>query len=127
TAYNLVGFQTRMTWGEQARIFRTIPGLERAEFLRYGAVHRNTFLCAPRCLDETFQSREHPGLHFAGQITGTEGYVESAAGGWLVAHFIAERLAGREPVLPPLTTAHRGLIEQTRRHPDSYQPSNITW
>jgi len=127
TAYNLVGFQTRMTWGEQARIFRTIPGLEQAEFLRYGAVHRNTFLCAPKCLDETFQASAHPGLYFAGQITGTEGYVESAAGGWLVAHFIAERLLGREPVPPPPTTAHGGLIAQTRRHADDYQPSNITW
>jgi methylenetetrahydrofolate--tRNA-(uracil-5-)-methyltransferase len=127
TAYNLVGFQTRMTWGEQARVFRTVPGLEQAEFLRYGAVHRNTFLCAPRCLDETFQSLAHPGLYFAGQITGTEGYVESAAGGWLVAHFIAERLAGREPVLPPNSTAHRGLIAQTRRNAENYQPSNITW
>lgn len=127
TAYNLVGFQTRMKWGEQARIFRTIVGLENAEFLRYGAIHRNTFVNAPAVLDETFQLRSSPGLYFAGQITGTEGYVESAAGGWLVAHFIAERLAGREPTLPPLTTAHRGLIVQTQRHAEDYQPSNITF
>lgn len=127
TAYNLVGFQTRMTWPEQARVLRMIPGLENAEFLRYGAVHRNTFINAPRCLDETFQLRNHPGLYFAGQITGTEGYVESAAGGLLVAHFVAERLAGREPVLPPLTTALRGLIVQTQRNAESYQPSNITF
>lgn len=127
TAYNLVGFQTRMKWGEQDRIFRTIPGLENAEFLRYGAIHRNTFINAPTLLDETFQLKSSPGVYFAGQITGTEGYVESAAGGWLVAHFIAERLAGREPVLPPLTTAHRGLIVQTQRHADDYQPSNITF
>ncbi len=127
TAYNLVGFQTRMTWGEQARIFRTIPGLESAEFLRYGAIHRNTFINAPRCLDETFQLRQAPGVYFAGQITGTEGYVESAAGGWLAAHFISRRLAGAEPELPPLTTAHRGLIVQTQRNPDDYQPSNITF
>jgi methylenetetrahydrofolate--tRNA-(uracil-5-)-methyltransferase len=116
-----------MAFGEQARVFRTIPGLEQAEFVRYGAVHRNTFLCAPRCLDETFQVRSLPGLYFAGQITGTEGYVESAAGGWLVAHFVAERMAGREPVLPPLTTAHRGLIVHTQRNAEGYQPSNITW
>lgn len=127
TAYNLVGFQTRMAWGEQARVFRTIPGLERAEFVRYGAVHRNTFVCAPRCLDETFQVRSLPGLYFAGQITGTEGYVESAAGGFLVAYFVAERLAGREPVLPPKTTAHRGLVVHTQRNAENYQPSNITW
>jgi methylenetetrahydrofolate--tRNA-(uracil-5-)-methyltransferase len=127
TAYNLVGFQTRMTWPEQARVLRTIPGLENAEFLRYGAVHRNTFINAPRCLDETFQLRSKPGLYFAGQITGTEGYVESAAGGLLVAHFLAERWAGREPVLPPLTTALRGLIVHTQRHTTDYQPSNITF
>ena len=128
TAYNLVGFQTRMTWGEQARVFRLIPGLEQAEFLRFGAVHRNTFLNAPRVLDATMRlvdGREE--IYFAGQITGTEGYVESAAGGWLVAHFVAERLAGRDPVLPPATTAHGGLIEQLGRNPDGFQPSNITF
>ncbi len=127
TAYNLVGFQTRMTWPEQARVLRMIPGLENAEFVRFGAVHRNTFLNAPRCLDETFQLRDQPGLYFAGQITGTEGYVESAAGGLLVSHFVAERLAGREPVLPPLTTALRGLITHTQRPNSDYQPSNITF
>lgn len=127
TAYNLVGFQTRMTWPEQARVLRMIPGLENAEFLRYGCVHRNTFLNAPRCLDETFQLRGAPGLYFAGQITGTEGYVESAAGGLLVAHFLAERWAGREPILPPLTTALRGLIVHTQRNAADYQPSNITF
>jgi methylenetetrahydrofolate--tRNA-(uracil-5-)-methyltransferase len=127
TAYNLVGFQTRMTWPEQARVLRMIPGLENAEFVRYGAVHRNTFLNAPRCLDETFQLRGHADLYFAGQITGTEGYVESAAGGLLVAHFMAERWAGRQPVLPPLTTALRGLITHTQRHNPDYQPSNITF
>lgn len=127
TAYNLVGFQTRMTWPEQARVLRMIPGLENAEFVRFGAVHRNTFLNAPCCLDETFQLRDQPGLYFAGQITGTEGYVESAAGGLLVSHFVAERLAGREPVLPPLTTALRGLITHTQRPNSDYQPSNITF
>jgi len=127
TAYNLVGFQTRMTWGEQKRVFAQIPGLENAEFLRYGAVHRNTFIHAPRHLDETFQLEGHPGIYFAGQITGTEGYVESAAGGYLVGHFVAERLSGREPSLPPETTAHRGLITQLGRNADDYQPSNITF
>lgn len=127
TAYNLVGFQTRMTWGEQKRVFRRIPGLENAEFLRFGAVHRNTFIHAPRHLDETFQLEGHPGIYFAGQITGTEGYVESAAGGFLVAHFVAERLGGREPSLPPETTAHRGLITQLGRNSEDYQPSNITF
>jgi methylenetetrahydrofolate--tRNA-(uracil-5-)-methyltransferase len=127
TAYNLVGFQSRMTWGEQRRVFAMIPGLEEAEFMRYGAVHRNTFINAPRCLDETFQLKSEPGVYFAGQISGTEGYVESAAGGFLVAHFIASRLEGREPTLPPRTTAHRGLIVQNHRNGDDYQPSNITF
>lgn len=127
TAYNLVGFQSRMTWTEQARVLRMIPGLEKAEFLRYGAIHRNTFVNAPRCLDATMQVRGHDGLYLAGQITGTEGYVESAAGGWLAAHFITERLAGREPVLPPTSTAHGGLLTQLARNPDDYQPSNITF
>lgn len=127
TAYNLVGFQSRMTWPEQARIFRTIPGLEQAEFLRYGAIHRNTFINAPRVLDATFQLRSEPGLYFAGQITGTEGYVESAAGGWLVAHFVMQRLRGQEPEAPPATTAHAGLITQITREAEDYQPSNITF
>ncbi len=127
SAYNLVGFQTRMTWGEQARIFRTIPGLEQAEFLRYGAVHRNTFLDAPALLDQTFQLKGEPGIYFAGQVSGVEGYVESAASGLLVARFVAERLAGREPAPPPPTTALGGLIAQLSRHPGDYQPSNITF
>lgn len=127
TAYNMVGFQSRMTWGEQKRIFRTIPGLENAEFLRFGAVHRNTFINAPKALDATWQLKNVPGVYMAGQIIGTEGYVEAAAGGWLAAHFIAERLLGREPTLPPEMTAHAGLLRQTQRHSDDYQPSNITF
>jgi len=127
TAYNIVGFQTRLIRGEQERIFRTIPGLEECEILRYGAVHRNTFLRAPLLLDSTFQLKREPGLYFAGQVSGVEGYVESAASGLLVARFIAERLAGREPSLPPPTTAHGGLIAHLGRHPEDYQPSNITF
>jgi methylenetetrahydrofolate--tRNA-(uracil-5-)-methyltransferase len=127
TAYNLVGFQTRLIRGEQERLFRTIPGLEQCEILRYGAVHRNTFLRAPLLLDATFQLKAEPGIYFAGQVSGVEGYVESAASGGLVARFILERLAGREPVLPPPTTAHGGLIAQLSRNPDDYQPSNITF
>ena len=127
TAYNLVGFQSRMTWAEQKRVFRMIPGLENAEFFRFGAVHRNTFVNAPRCLDETWQLKDLPGVYLAGQIIGTEGYVEAAAGGWMVAHFISERLRGREPRALPEMTAHAGLIRQTSRHADDYQPSNITF
>jgi methylenetetrahydrofolate--tRNA-(uracil-5-)-methyltransferase len=127
TAFNIVGFQTRMTWGEQARIFRTIPGLEQAEFFRYGAVHRNTFVAAPRVLDGTLQLRSEPGIYFVGQIAGCEGYVESAAMGFLAAHIVAARLAGKEPSLPPPTTAHGGLLTHLSRNTDDYQPSNITF
>jgi methylenetetrahydrofolate--tRNA-(uracil-5-)-methyltransferase len=127
TAYNMVGFQSRMAWPEQERIFRMVPGLKNAEFQRYGAVHRNTFLNAPKLLDPTFQLRDDPGLYFAGQISGTEGYVESAAGGLLVAYFVAARLRGEEPVLPPPTTALGGLVTHIGRNADDYQPSNITF
>ncbi|MBN1609862.1 MAG: methylenetetrahydrofolate--tRNA-(uracil(54)-C(5))-methyltransferase (FADH(2)-oxidizing) TrmFO [Polyangiaceae bacterium] len=127
TAYNMVGFQTRLTVGEQQRVFRSIPGLERAEFCRYGAVHRNTFVDAPRLLDETMQLVSAPGLYFAGQIAGVEGYVESAAAGLLCARFVAERRGGREPRLPPPTTALGGLLAHLRGRGSDYQPSNITF
>ena len=127
TAYNMVGFQSRMAWPEQERIFRSIPGLKNAEFQRYGAVHRNTFLNAPKLLDSTFQLRDDPGLYFSGQISGTEGYVESAAGGLLTAYFVAARLRGQEPALPPPTTALGGILTHLGRNPDDYQPSNITF
>ena len=127
TAYNLVGFQTKMAWGEQDRVFRMIPGLSQAEFYRYGGVHRNTFLNAPKLLDGTMQLASEPGLYFAGQIAGTEGYVEGAAGGLLCALFVADRLLGREPLPPPPTTALGGLLTHLRRNPDDYQPSNITF
>lgn len=127
TAYNMVGFQTRLTWGEQQRIFRTLPGLEQAEFVRYGAIHRNTFLNAPRLLDSRMQLQNEPGVYFAGQITGSEGYVEGAASGWLAAWFIARSLAGQDAAPLPLTSAHGGLLTQLRRDAQSYQPSNITF
>ncbi|HKO94006.1 MAG TPA: methylenetetrahydrofolate--tRNA-(uracil(54)-C(5))-methyltransferase (FADH(2)-oxidizing) TrmFO, partial [Polyangiaceae bacterium] len=94
TAYNMVGFQTRLTWGEQQRIFRTLPGLAQAEFARFGAIHRNTFLNSPRLLDSTMQLTTEPGVYFAGQITGSEGYVEGAASGWLAAWHISAALEG---------------------------------
>jgi methylenetetrahydrofolate--tRNA-(uracil-5-)-methyltransferase len=127
TAYNMVGFQTRLTWGEQQRIFRTLPGLSHAEFLRYGAIHRNTFLNAPRSLDGEMSLANEPGVHFAGQITGSEGYVEGAASGWLAAWFIARRLEGLPASPPPAVTAHGGLLTHLSRNGDSYQPSNITF
>ncbi len=127
SAYNLVGFQTRMTWPEQARVLRTIPGLEAAEFLRYGSVHRNTFVDAPRVLDSRMQLRAHPGLFLAGQITGVEGYVESCASGFVCAVMLAQALTGHEIVPPPATTALGGVITHITRETPGYQPSNVTW
>ncbi len=127
TAYNLVGFQTRMTYGEQARVFRTIPGLEEAEILRFGSVHRNTFVNAPELLDERMQLRARPHLYLAGQVTGVEGYVESAAGGFVCALGLAQTLAGEAFVPPPPTTALGGIRTHLGRPQPRYQPSNITW
>jgi methylenetetrahydrofolate--tRNA-(uracil-5-)-methyltransferase len=127
TAYNMVGFQTRLTWGEQQRIFRTLPGLEQAEFLRFGAIHRNTFLNAPRLLDARMRLATDPGIYFAGQITGSEGYVEGAASGWLAAWFIAAALEGTDKTSPPATSAHGGLLTHLGRGGADYQPSNITF
>lgn len=127
TAYNLVGFQTRMTYGEQARVFRMIPGLEEAEFLRFGSVHRNTFVDAPAMLDERMQLRAMPHVHLAGQITGVEGYVESAAGGFVCAVLLAQWLARGEITPPPETTALGGIRTHLMRPQERYQPSNITW
>jgi methylenetetrahydrofolate--tRNA-(uracil-5-)-methyltransferase len=127
SAYNLVGFQTRMTWPEQGRVLRTIPGLEQAEILRYGSVHRNTFVDAPRVLDGRMQLRSRPGVFLAGQITGVEGYVESCAGGFVCGVLLAQSLAEREVVPPPSTTALGGVLTHLGRNVDGYQPSNVTW
>jgi methylenetetrahydrofolate--tRNA-(uracil-5-)-methyltransferase len=127
TAYNLVGFQTRMTYGEQARVLRTIPGLEEAEFLRFGSVHRNTFLNAPELLDEAMQLRARPGVFVAGQLAGVEGYVESAAGGFVCAILLAQRLLEEPLSPPPDTTALGGIRTHLARKVERYQPSNITW
>jgi methylenetetrahydrofolate--tRNA-(uracil-5-)-methyltransferase len=129
SAYNLVGFQTRMKWPDQKRVFGMIPGLGDAEFMRFGAVHRNTFVDAPRCLDGAMQLRALEGVYVAGQIAGVEGYVESAAAGLVCALLLADRLAGRPLVAPPATTAFGGLLTHMARNPSKggYQPSNITW
>ncbi len=129
TAYNLVGFQTRMKYPEQTRVFRMIPGLEQAEILRFGSVHRNTFIDAPSLLDRTMQLKVAPGVYLAGQVSGVEGYVESAASGLLCARMLAQKLRGEEVVFPPETTALGGLLTHLGRVPPSgsYQPSNITW
>ena len=127
TAYNLVGFQTRMTWGDQAKVLRMIPGLEEAEFLRFGSVHRNTFVDSPKLLDERMQLRARPGVFLAGQITGVEGYVESCAGGFLCALMLAQSLLGHAITPPPETTALGGIRTHLMRPNDRFQPSNITW
>jgi methylenetetrahydrofolate--tRNA-(uracil-5-)-methyltransferase len=126
--YSLVGFQTQMKWGEQARVFRMIPGLERAEFVRFGLVHRNTFINGPLVLAETWQVRERPRLFFAGQVSGVEGYVESAASGLLAGINAAKLDAGREPVAAPRTTAIGALAYYaSHADPKHYQPSNVTF
>jgi methylenetetrahydrofolate--tRNA-(uracil-5-)-methyltransferase len=133
--FNMVGFQTKLKHGEQVRVFRTIPGLERAEFARLGGLHRNTFLNSPLLLDSTLRLKAQPRLRFAGQITGCEGYVESAAVGLLAGRFAAAERRGLPVALPPPTTAHGALINHiTGGHiatidagPRSFQPMNVNF
>jgi methylenetetrahydrofolate--tRNA-(uracil-5-)-methyltransferase len=126
--WNLVGFQTKLTHSEQVRIFRTLPGLESARFVRLGMIHRNTFVNAPRVLDRSLRLHRRPELRLAGQITGVEGYVESAACGLLAARFLAAELAGREPAPPPPATALGGLLRHLAdSDPENFQPANINW
>ncbi len=128
TLFNLVGFQTKMTYPEQRRIFRTIPGLENAEFVRYGSVHRNTYLHSPHILDSRFRLQSDKRIFFAGQITGVEGYVESAASGLLAGIFVSASLGGKEPSPPPPTTALGALIHYiTRSGQPSFQPMNVNF
>jgi len=123
----MVGFQTRMAWPDQARVFRTIPGLEQAEILRYGSVHRNTFVDAPRVLDARMQLRARPGVFLAGQISGVEGYVESCAAGFVCSVMLAQSLLGHDVAPPPATTALGGVLTHLSRESKDYQPSNVTW
>jgi methylenetetrahydrofolate--tRNA-(uracil-5-)-methyltransferase len=126
TLYNLVGFQTRLKQEDQKRVFRMIPGLERAEFVRLGSVHRNTFIDSPRLLKESLQFRGRPNLFFAGQITGVEGYMESAAVGILAGINAFRRAKGMETVFPPPTTAVGALIHYiTHSQTVPFQPMNI--
>jgi len=128
TLYNLVGFQTKLKYPEQERVFRMIPGLEHAEFARFGSVHRNSFVCAPKVLEKTLQLKKEPRIFLAGQITGVEGYVESTAMG-LLAGLNAGRLPrGTELLVPPRTTAHGALVHYiTEADPKHFQPMNINW
>ena len=127
TAYNIVGFQTRMTFTDQARVLRMITGLEHAEFMRFGSVHRNTFVNGPALLTPEFELRARPGVYLAGQITGVEGYLESAACGLVCAVLLAGKLTGRVVAPPPDTTALGGLMAHVRTARENYQPSNVTW
>ena len=126
--WNLVGFQTRLRVGEQRRVFTMIPGLENADFLRWGSIHRNTYLNFPRCLTAFGSSRHREDLFFAGQLTGVEGYTESAASGILAGINLGRIMEGREPAVPPGTTMLGGLYRYLREaDPDSFQPMNSNW
>ncbi len=128
TCYNLVGFQTKLTYPEQKRVFRMIPGLEKAEFLRYGSLHRNTFINSPQLLKNTLQFKARGSLFFAGQLVGVEGYTESAAIGGLAGINAARGLAGRPLVTPPATTAHGCLVSYiTTTDPRHFQPMNTNF
>jgi methylenetetrahydrofolate--tRNA-(uracil-5-)-methyltransferase len=127
-SYNLVGFQNHLKFGEQARVLRLIPGLENARFLRFGQIHRNTYICAPALLDETLRLRSHPAILFAGQISGVEGYTESIATGMLAGMYAASLARGEEPVPVPRATA-LGSLTHYITHADvrHFQPANITF
>jgi methylenetetrahydrofolate--tRNA-(uracil-5-)-methyltransferase len=126
--FSLVGFQTQMKWGEQARVLKMIPGLENAEFARFGMIHRNTYVNSPTVLHETWQTRMRPDLFFAGQMSGVEGYVESAASGLIAGRNAAALALGEEPSAPPRTTAIGALAYYaSHADPKHYVPSNIAF
>jgi methylenetetrahydrofolate--tRNA-(uracil-5-)-methyltransferase len=134
TLYNIVGFQTKLKYAEQVRVFKMIPGLEQAEFARLGGLHRNTFLNSPKLLDEQLRLKIQPRLRFAGQVTGVEGYVESAAMGLMAGRMAASEALGRSFAPPPATTAHGALINHitgghivTTDARSSFQPMNINF
>ena len=129
TLRNMVGFQTKLKYGEQQRIFRMIPGLEKAEFARLGGIHKNTFIKSPLLLDQTLRLKTKPYIRFAGQITGCEGYIESASVGWLSGYFAACEILGKEPILPPKTTAFGAMLGhlQDQTNIENYQPMNINF
>jgi methylenetetrahydrofolate--tRNA-(uracil-5-)-methyltransferase len=127
-SYNLVGFQNHLKFGEQAKLLRLIPGLENAKFLRYGQIHRNTYICSPRLLDEQLRLRTRPDLFFAGQLSGVEGYTESIASGLLAGIYAAAIAHGREPAPVPRQSALGSLVHYiTQADPKQFQPANITF
>ncbi len=127
TAFNLVGFQTKLAYPEQERVFRLIPGMERAEFLRLGSMHRNTYVNAPQVLTPELELRARPGVYLAGQITGVEGYVESAACGLWLGRFLAARILGSVLPLPPPETALGALLHHLSTPAKNFQPSNVNF
>jgi methylenetetrahydrofolate--tRNA-(uracil-5-)-methyltransferase len=127
SAYNMVGFQTRIKWPEQKRVFRMIPGLEKAEFLRFGSVHRNTFMNSPLFLNEDLSLKTGRGVYIAGQITGVEGYIESTAIGLIAGINAARRMRREEPVTVPATTAHGALVRHITSPARNFEPSNINF
>ena len=129
TLFNMVGFQTKLKYGEQIRVFRMIPGLENAEFARLGGLHRNTFINSPRLLDAQLRLKTQSHIRFAGQITGVEGYVESAATGGLAGRMLAAELLGQEWVAPPETTAHGALLSHITGGAvaETFQPMNVNF
>jgi methylenetetrahydrofolate--tRNA-(uracil-5-)-methyltransferase len=127
-SYNLVGFQNHLKFGDQARVLRLIPGLENARFLRYGQIHRNTYICAPVLLDETLRLRNQPAILFAGQISGVEGYTESIATGMLAGLYAAALARGEQPTPVPRSTGLGSLVYYiTHADPKHFQPANITF
>ena len=127
-SYNLVGFQNHLKFSEQARVLRLIPGLGNAKFLRYGQIHRNTYINSPALLHETLQMKQHPNVFFAGQISGVEGYVESIATGLLAGVQAAALATSTEPVPPPRATAFGALVNYIcHAESKSFQPANITF
>lgn len=128
TAYNMVGFQTKLTYSEQKRIFRLIPGMADVEFLRLGSIHRNTFVCSPELLRPTLEFKQRPDLLLAGQLSGVEGYVESAAMGLLAGINASRKATGLTPVVPPIHTALGALTNHlTTTDPSNFQPSNVNF
>ncbi len=128
TLYNMVGFQTKLKWQEQKRIFRMIPGLEDGEFVRLGSIHRNTFVCAPRVLGQDLSLKMAQTCFLAGQISGVEGYIESTAMGYLAGINAAARIKGQKTIIPPPETAHGALINHlTRAKPENFQPMNVNF
>lgn len=127
TMYNLVGFQTHLTFGEQKRVFRMIPGLENAEFLRYGVMHRNTFINSPKLLDNRYAMKTDPNLFFAGQMTGVEGYIESASSGYVAGLNAALKALGKESCIFPETTAIGALAHYISHATREFQPMNVNF